>query len=134
MNDQKILEILNNSKCIAIVGLSDNPERSSYGVAEYLSRYYEIVGINPQIKSWKGKPVYSSLVEVPESQTLDIVNIFRRSEFVSEIVDQVIQRGRVRCIWMQLGVIDTQAARRAENAGIEVVMDECLAVAHNRLK
>ncbi len=117
-------------RTIAIVGLSDNQDRPSYGVAEYLSRYFRIIPINPKLDNWKGLKSYASLSEVPEK--IDLINVFRNPEFVPEIVDEAIKLG-IKRIWLQLGVIHEPAKKKAEEHGIEVVMDECLAVVH-RLK
>jgi predicted CoA-binding protein len=118
---------LKNVKTIAVVGLSDNPKRSSYGVADYLSNHFKIIPVNPKIDSWKGLKAYRSLSEVPE--TIDLVNVFRSPEFVPEIVDEAIKLG-IKRIWLQPGVINEAAKKKAEDHGIEVVMDECLAVVH----
>ena len=126
-------EMLTKSKTIAVIGISDKPERSSYGVAEYLTRHYEIIPINPKLEEWQGRPAYPSLAAVPEDIQIDMANIFRRSEFVDEVVDQVMER-KIPYVWMQLGVINEDAAERAESAGSKVVMDVCIAVVHNLLK
>lgn len=118
---------LKNIKTITVVGLSDNPERSSYGVADYLLKHFKIIPINPKITTWKGIKAYSSLSEVPES--IDLINVFRSPEFVPEIVDEAIKLG-IKRIWLQLGVVNEPAKKKAEDHGIEVVMDECLAVVH----
>ena len=127
-----IKEILENSKTIAVVGLSDNPERDSYSVAEYLLNHgYTIIPVNPKIKQWKGIRAYASLMEIPGE--IDIVDIFRRSEFVPEIVDEAIEKN-AKTVWMQLGVINEDAAEKAKKAGLNVVMDKCMRIEHSRLK
>lgn len=116
-------QILTESKAIAVVGLSPNPERPSYRVAKYLKNVgYHIIPINPDVKEIDGIKSYPSLSVVPES--IDLVNIFRRSEFVAAIVDEAINIG-VKFIWMQDNVIDQTSAKRAQAAGIPVVMNNC---------
>src|SRR5882672_3159407 len=123
-----IAEILRGAKTIAVVGLSDNPLRPSHGVAAYLQSHgYRIIPVNPEIKSSLGEKAYPSLLEVPEK--IDIVDIFRRPEFVEEVVDQAIQL-KVPAIWMQEDVIHEKAAEKARKAGIFVVMDSCILKEH----
>jgi predicted CoA-binding protein len=123
-----ITELLQRSKTIAVVGLSNSPLRPSHGVAAYMQTHgYRIIPVNPQIKGALGEKAYASLLEVPEN--IDIVNIFRRSELVEEVVDQAIQL-RVPVIWMQEEVINEKAADKARKAGIFVVMDHCILKEH----
>jgi uncharacterized protein len=123
-----IRDLLQRSKTIAVVGLSDSPMRPSYGVSAYMqSRGYKIIPVNPAISEALGEKSYASLLEVPEK--IDIVNIFRRPEFVEEIVDQAM-RLKVPAVWMQEGVINQRAAEKAETAGIFVVMDLCILKEH----
>lgn len=111
-----------------MVGLSGDPLRVSHGVSAYMQSHgYRIIPVNPQIDSSLGERAYPSLLDVPEK--IDIVNIFRRPEFVREIVDQAIQL-HVSAIWMQEEVIDEQAAEKARQAGILVVMDRCILKEH----
>ena len=111
LDDTQIAELLKSSKTIAVVGLSDKPWRPSFGVTQYMaSRGYEIIPVNPEISESLGKASYASLGDVPGS--IDIVNIFRRSQFVGAIVDQAVTLG-VKSIWMQEGVRDDEAAERA---------------------
>lgn len=131
MNDQAIAELLATAKTIAIVGLSDNPNRPSFGVAQYLqSKGYRIIPVNPTIESVLGEKSYASLSAIPEK--VDIVDVFRRPEFVPALAEEAIAIG-ARCLWLQLGVIHEEAARRARDAGLLVVMDHCLAVERLRL-
>ena len=124
-----ITELLRNAKTIAVVGLSDNPLRPSYGVTAYMqSQGYRIIPVNPQIESCLGEKAYASLLEVPGK--IDIVNIFRRPEFVEEIVDEAIQL-KVPAIWMQEEVIHEKAAEKARQRGIFVVMDRCILKEHH---
>jgi predicted CoA-binding protein len=123
-----VTELLKRAKTIAVVGLSDNPMRASYGVSAYMQSHgYRIIPVNPQIESSLGEKAYRSLLEVPEK--IDIVNIFRRPEFVEEVVDQAILL-KVPEIWMQEDVIHEEAAQKARKAGIFVVMDRCILKEH----
>jgi predicted CoA-binding protein len=125
---ERITELLKSAKTIAVVGLSDSPLRTSYGVSEYMqSRGYRMVPVNPAITESLGQKSYASMLDVPEK--IDIVNIFRRSESVPEIVEQAIQL-KVPAIWMQEGVIHEAAAEKARQAGIFVVMDRCILKEH----
>jgi predicted CoA-binding protein len=121
-------EILRASKTIAVVGLSGNRLRPSYGVADYLrSAGYSIIPVNPNVPEVFGEKSYARLEDIPGR--VDIVNIFRRSEFVPEIVDAAIRIG-VRGIWMQEGVVHAEAAEKARRAGIFVIMDSCISKEH----
>lgn len=127
-----IADLLRRSKTIAVVGLSRNPMRPSHGVTAYMQSHgYRIIPINPQIEECLGKRAFPSLLDVPQdaAHKIDIVNIFRRSEFVEEIVDQAVQL-KLPAIWMQEGVIDERAAEKARQAGIFVVMDLCILKEH----
>ncbi|MFY9741845.1 MAG: CoA-binding protein [Candidatus Sulfotelmatobacter sp.] len=122
--EDPIAALLKNAKTIAVVGLSSDPLRSSHGVSAYMQSHgYRIIPVNPQIESCLGEKAYASLLDVPEK--IDIVNIFRRPEFVEEIVDQAI-RLKVPAIWMQEGVIHEAAAGKARQAGTFVVTDRCI--------
>jgi predicted CoA-binding protein len=123
-----ISDLLHRAKTIAVVGLSNSPLRPSYGVSAYMqSNGYRIIPVNPKIKEALGETAYASLLDVPEK--IDIVNIFRRSEFVEEIVDQAI-RLKIPAIWMQEEVINEKAAEKGRKAGIFVVMDRCILKEH----
>jgi predicted CoA-binding protein len=123
-----VTELLTRARTIAVVGLSNDPLRPSHGVSAYMqSQGYRIIPVNPQIESSLGEKAYASLLEVPEK--IDIVNIFRRPEFVEEIVDRAIQL-KVPAVWMQEGVIHQKAADKARQAGIFVVMDRCILQEH----
>ena len=123
-----VTELLRQAKTIAVVGLSDNPLRASHGVSAYMQSHgYHIIPVNPRIEYCLGEKAYGSLLDVPEK--IDIVNIFRRPEFVEEVVDQAI-RLKVPAIWMQEEVIHEKAAEKARRAGIVVVMDRCILKEH----
>ncbi len=127
-----IAEILRDAKVIAVVGLSGRRFRASYGVSEYMQSVgYRIIPVNPKESLVLGEKAYATLEEVPEA--VDIVNIFRRSEFVPPIVDAAIRIG-AKTIWMQEGVVHPAAAARAEEAGIVVIMDRCLLKEHRKLR
>ncbi|MFB3778995.1 MAG: CoA-binding protein [Bryobacteraceae bacterium] len=126
-----IAALLRTSRVIAVVGLSGKKRRPSFGVSEYMQRAgYRIIPVNPNETSVLGEPAYPELEAVPEK--IDIVNIFRRSEFVPAIVEAAIRIG-VKAIWMQEGVIHEEAAARARAAGLAVVMDRCILKEHQRL-
>ncbi len=126
-----ISELLKTCRTIAVVGLSSKRFRPSYGVAEYMQRNgYRIIPVNPFENVVLGEKSYPNLAAVPEP--VDIVDIFRRSEFVPELVEAAIRIG-ARAIWMQEGVIHEQAAERARSAGLTVVMDRCILKEHRRM-
>jgi predicted CoA-binding protein len=126
--DDPIAELFRSAKTIAVVGLSDSPLRPSYGVSAYMQQHgYRVIPVNPQVKEALGEKSYASLREVPEK--IDIVNVFRRSEFVPEVVEEAIAL-HVPAIWMQEGVIHEDAAAQARAAGIFVVMDRCILKEH----
>jgi len=127
---ERITDLLQRAKTIAVVGLTDNPLRPSYGVSAYMQgQGYRIIPVNPNLSESLGEKAYATLLDVPGK--IDIVNIFRRSEAVPGIVDEAIQL-KVPAIWMQEGVIHEQAAEKARQAGILVVMDLCILKEHRR--
>ena len=128
---RRTAEILQSARTIAVVGLSSKRFRPSYGVAEYLQRVgYRIIPVNPEETEVLGEKCYPDLDSVPEA--IDIVDIFRRSEFVPEIVEAAIRKG-AKVVWMQEDVIHEDAARRAQEAGLDVLMDRCILKDHRRL-
>ena len=123
-----IRELLERAKTIAVVGLSDNPLRPSHGVSAYMqTQGYKIIPVNPNIRESLGETSYPSLTDVPGK--IDIVNIFRRPQFVEEIVDQAIGL-KVPAVWMQEEVINEKAGEKARRAGMFVVMDRCILKEH----
>jgi hypothetical protein len=123
-----IRELLASSRTIAVVGLSASPFRPSYDVSAYMqAQGYRIIPVNPRLQEVLGERCYARLADVPEK--IDIVNIFRRPEFVPEIVDEVIGL-KVPAVWMQEGVVHEAAAAKARAAGIFVVMDQCILKGH----
>jgi uncharacterized protein len=128
MTNDPIADLLNSAKTIAVVGLSDNPMKPSYGVSQYMqSRGYRIIPVNPQCSEVLGEKSYASLLDVPDK--IDIVDVFRRPDAVPEIVDQAIQL-KVPAIWLQETVVHEEAAQKARQAGIFVVMDKCILKEH----
>lgn len=127
---EQISKLLKKAKTIAVVGLSDSAMRTSYRVSEYMQEQgYRIIPVNPTIRESLGEKAYASLSDVAEK--IDIVNVFRRSEFVPAVVEEAI-RLKVPAIWMQEGVIHDESARKAREAGIFVVMDRCILKEHRR--
>jgi len=126
----EIGELLKRTRTIAVVGLSDSPLRPSYGVSAYMQTAgYRIIPVNPAIKGALGEKAVASLADVQEK--IDIVDVFRRSEFVPDVVDEAI-RLKVPAIWLQEGVVHEEAAEKARKAGIFVVMDRCILKEHRR--
>ena len=125
-----IAELLKKARTIAVVGLSNNPLRASHGVSAYMQSHgYRIIPVNPNITGALGEKAWPRLLDVPEK--IDIVNIFRRPEFVEEVVDEAVQL-KVPAIWMQEEVINEKAAEKARKAGIFVVMNDCILQEHMR--
>jgi uncharacterized protein len=123
-----ISDLLKRAQVIAVVGLSNSPLRPSHGVSAYMQTHgYRIIPVNPQIDEALGEKSYPSLLDIPGK--IDIVDIFRRPEFVEEIVDQAIQL-KVPAVWMQEDVVHERAAEKARKAGIFVVMDRCILKEH----
>jgi uncharacterized protein len=126
-----IRDLLRDSKTIAVVGLSGKKFRPSYGVAEYMQRAgYRIIPVNPNETEVLGEKSYARIEDIPEH--IDIVDIFRRPEFVGPLVDAAIQVG-ANTIWMQEGVVHKDGAQKARDAGLAVVMDRCILKEHMRL-
>lgn len=133
VNDQDAIErILSDAKTIAVVGLSSDTTRASNGVSRYMqSNGYRIIPVNPNEKSVLGEKAYARLEDVPE--TIDLVDVFRRSADAGQHVDEAIRIG-ARGVWLQEGVIDEAAAQRALDAGLMVVMDRCILKEHMKLR
>ena len=129
--DAAVAELLRSARTIAVVGLSDNPLRASFGVSRYLQRSgYRILPVNPNVAEVHGERAWPSLDELPERP--DIINVFRRSEHVAALVEPATRSG-ARLFWTQLGVRDDDAAQRLEQAGLSVVQDRCLMIERLRL-
>ena len=121
-------DVLENAKVIAVVGHSDKPHRTSYRIAQYLRLSgYTVYPVNPTISEIDGQPSYDSLFDVPEP--IDIVNVFRRAEYLPGVVDEAIAVG-AKAVWAQLSVYDAEAKQKALDAGLDVAMDACIKVEH----
>jgi hypothetical protein len=135
-SDQEIHAILSRPTTVAVIGCSDNPDRDSLRIAMLLrNKGFRVFPVNPQLKpdaliDVLGERCYPDLASIPDP--IEIVDVFRRSEFVAEVAQQAIAKG-ARVLWCQLGVIDLDAARRAQAAGLTVVMDRCPAIEYRRL-
>jgi uncharacterized protein len=124
MNDEDLTKLLQKAKTVAVVGLSSNPARASFGVSRFLQRQgYRIIPVNPAETEVLGERAYATVNAIPDE--IDIVDIFRRPDAVLEVVDDALRK-HPACIWMQEGVVNHEAASRAEAAGIPVVMDRCI--------
>jgi len=131
MTDNELRGILESSRTIAVVGLSDKPDRDSYRVAEYLQGHgYRIIPVNPTVAAVLGERSYASVADIPEP--VDVVDIFRKPEAVGPVIEEAIAAG-AKVVWMQLGIVNEPAAEAARVAGLQVVMDRCMKVEHRRL-
>ena len=140
MSQDQIREILRKAKTIAVVGLSKKPEKDSCRVSAYLQQHgYRIIPVNPFVDEVLGEKSYKSLLDIPVEiqKTIDIVDIFRKPENIPPVVEQVIALkamfGRVFVVWLQLGIVNEQAAEAARKVGLVVVMDKCVMVEHQHL-
>jgi hypothetical protein len=138
---EEIKSILENFKTMAIVGLSHDPAKDSFNIAQYLkSKGYRIIPITPSVEEVLGEKCYKSLLDIPEDlkKTIEVVDIFRSSQDIPPVVDQVIQLrkkyGNPYVIWMQLGIVNEEAAKQACKAGLKVVMDRCIMIEHRRVE
>jgi predicted CoA-binding protein len=134
------MDVLKKSKTVAVIGLSKELEKDSYKVGSYMQHHgYRVVPVNPFVDTVLGEKSYKSLLDIPEQiqKTIDVVDIFRRSEDVPPIVEQAIQLkaklGKPSVVWMQLGIVNEQAAEAARKAGLTVVTDRCFMVEHHKL-
>ena len=131
-DDNAMRDVLIQAKVIAVVGHSDKPERTSYRIAQFLREAgYQVYPVNPMVSEIDGQPSYASLKDVPE--LVDIVNVFRRSEYLPEIVEDAIAVN-AKTVWAQLGVYDQLSAQKALDAGLNVVMDACIKIEYLKLK
>ena len=140
MGQNQIIDILKKYRTIAVVGLSKEPEKDSHKVSAYLKQHgYRIIPVNPFADEVLGEKSYKSLLDIPPEiqKTIEIVDVFRPSKDVPQIVDQAIKLkamfGRPFVVWMQLGIVNEQAAEAARKAGLIVVMDKCMMIEHHRL-
>jgi predicted CoA-binding protein len=133
MKDEELKETLRNVKTIAVIGISPKEDRPSYIVASYLkSKGYRVIPVRPDGEEILGEKVYHSLSEIPKEISVDVLDIFRKSEEVPPIVAEAIQRG-IKVVWMQEGVIHKEAGEKAEKAGSKVIMDRCIKKEYQRL-
>jgi len=133
MKDEELKDTLHNVKTIAVIGISPKENRPSYIVASYLkSKGYRVIPVRPDGEEILGEKVYHSLSEIPKEISVDVLDIFRKSEEVPPIVEEAIQRG-IKVVWMQEGVIHKEAGEKAEKAGSKVIMDRCIKKEHQRL-
>ncbi|MBS3969508.1 MAG: CoA-binding protein [Clostridia bacterium] len=117
-------------KTIAVVGVSNKPDRDSHMVAKYLiNAGFEVMPVNPRIDAFLGIKAYPDLLAIPSEKEIDIVNIFRKSSEVLPVVEEAVKIG-AKAVWMQLGIINEEAAHVAKKAGLEVVMNKCIKVVH----
>jgi predicted CoA-binding protein len=124
-------QLLETAKVIAVVGYSNDPTRTSYQIGKFLKQVgYTVYPVNPSVSEIDGEKVYATLADVPEP--IDIVNVFRRSEYLAGVVDAAIAV-QAKAVWAQLGVFDNDAAAKAEAAGLTMVMDTCIKVSYNQL-
>ncbi len=140
MSQEEIKKIFTNYKTVAVVGLSRDPEKESYSVANYLQKHgFRIIPINPFADVVLGEKSYKSLLDLPTAlqQTLEIIDVFRKAEDVPFVVDQVLELkkrfGNPYVLWLQLGIVNNQAADLAKRAGLTVIMDKCMMQEHKRL-
>jgi predicted CoA-binding protein len=125
-SDDEIRELLADARTIAVVGLSSKPDRASFEVSEFLQRWgYRIVPINPNETEVLGEPAYPTLLDVPDDITIDVVDVFRRPEHTPPIAEQSVAR-HAKMLWLQDGIVNEDARRIAADAGITVVMDDCI--------
>jgi len=130
-NDQMMKDILLSAKTIASVGLSSNPGKESYGIVQYLkSQGYRVIPVNPTADEILGEKSYPDLESVPEK--IDVVQVFRKPEDVLPVVDSAIKAG-AKVVWMQEGIVNEEAAQKARQAGLQVIMDACMRMTHRRL-
>jgi len=131
-NNEEILEIFKNTKTIAIAGLSPDESKASNMVAKYLQNAgFKIVPIYPKEDTILGEKVYRSVSEIPFK--IDMIDIFRKPNAIAAIVDEVIERGDIDCVWTQLGLVNNEAAKKAEDAGMKVVQNKCTKIEHRDL-
>ena len=133
-NKEEIKEIFNETKTIAIIGCSPKSEKDSNKVAVYLQNAgFKIIPVYPKEDMILGEKVYKSLSDIPSDITIDMVDIFRKPEVIASVVDEAINRGDVKCIWTQLGLVHNEAAKKAQEHGMKVVQSHCTKIEHAHL-
>ncbi|MGK0255612.1 MAG: putative CoA-binding protein [Arcobacteraceae bacterium] len=133
-NTEEIKKILEETKTIAVIGCSPNPEKASNRVANYLKNAgYTMIPIYPKEDEILGEKVYRSLSEIPSDVKIDMVDIFRKADVIGLVVEEALKRGDVECIWTQLGLVNNKAAKKASDAGLQVVQNHCTKIEHANL-
>ncbi len=133
-SDAELRSILGDARTIAVVGLSSNPFKDSFEVAEYLqAKGYRIIPVNPNETEVLGEKAYPSLLDVPPEIEIDVVDVFRRAEHTPEIAEQAVRRG-AKVLWLQSGIVNEEARRIAEEGGLTVVMGVCIRTTSRRLE
>ncbi len=131
--DEVLARLLRTSETIAVVGCSPNPERTSHQIARFLlEQGYEVIPVHPKADEILGQKVYPSLLEIPRTKKVDIVDVFRRAEFTPPIAEAAVSIG-ARCLWLQQGIVSEEACAIAERGGLICVMDRCIAVTYRLL-
>ena len=129
--DDRLRTILTEARTIAVVGLSSSPYRASHGVARYLQNHgYRIIPVNPHETEVLGERAYPTILDVPEK--IDVVDVFRRSEYTIDVAEDSVKAG-AKVLWLQSGIVNDEAQRVAQEAGLDVVMDACIKIEHQRL-
>lgn len=132
MDDQRLKQLLSEAKTIAVVGVSDNPNKTANQIAEYLLRVgYTVIPVNPMLEEWNGRKTYPSVESIPGR--IDIVDVFRRSEFLAGVAEDAVRHGDVGLVFNQLGLSSPEAEQIARDAGIDYIENRCLYVEHARL-
>lgn len=132
MDDQRLKQLLSEAKTIAVVGVSDNPNKTANQIAEYLLRVgYTVIPVNPMLEEWNGRKVYPSVESIPGR--IDIVDVFRRSEFLAGVAEDAVRHGDVGLVFNQLGLSSAEAEQIVRDAGLDYIENRCLYVEHARL-
>lgn len=133
-NKEEIKAILEDTKTIAIIGCSPNPEKASNKVAVYLKEHgFNIIPVYPKEEEILGEKVYKSLSDIPNDIKIDMVDIFRKPEVIASVVDEALKRDDIKYIWTQLGLVNNDAAKKAEASGFKVVQNHCTKIEHSEL-
>lgn len=132
MDDQRLKQLLSEAKTIAVVGVSDNPNKTANQIAEYLLRVgYTVIPVNPMLEEWNGRKAYPSVESIPGR--IDIVDVFRRSEFLEGVAEDAVRHGDVGLVFNQLGLSSAEAEQIVRDAGLDYIENRCLYVEHARL-
>ncbi|MCT4786247.1 CoA-binding protein [Exiguobacterium aestuarii] len=132
MDDQRLKQLLSEAKTIAVVGVSDNPNKTANQIAEYLLRVgYTVIPVNPMLEEWNGRKAYPSVESIPGR--IDIVDVFRRSEFLAGVAEDAVRHGDVGLVFNQLGLSSPEAEQIVRDAGLDYIENRCLYVEHARL-